>query len=98
MDRAKMGNKFHFVTNCVSSDGESIGAMVDQAQDITYRTFAKHCDWQPIARELGYAVGPSPELHMKDDWHIGYYRSKYRGKPCYFFKWSAIEYVFVQTR
>ena len=35
-------------------------------------------------------------LTLKKDWHVGYSKSTYQGKPCYFITHSAIEYVFVK--
>lgn len=35
-------------------------------------------------------------LTQKNDVHISYHQSVYRGKPCYYFKHSAIEYIFTE--
>lgn len=35
-------------------------------------------------------------LKMWKDWAISYYKGIYEGLPCYFFKHSAIEYIFVK--
>lgn len=88
-----MTQTFTYHTNCVSSDGRSITEMVDAAREITINTFRRHCQWRDVAEQLGY----DRDFTMSSDWHISYYRSKFRGKRCYFFKWSAIEYVFLET-
>ena len=33
-------------------------------------------------------------LRLKDDWHVGYFKSTYDGKPCYYIDHSRIEYIF----
>lgn len=90
--------KAHFVTTCVNSTFEAIHPMVDAARDITRRTFLTHVDaneLRDIERQLGYAAHPKQGLTMAGDFHVCYHRSLFRGKPCYYFCWSAIEHVFV---
>lgn len=87
-----------FLTNCVSSTARDITPMVDAERNITRRTFLKHVDRRSLERveaELGYSAHPAQGLTMAGDYHVAYYRSTFRGKPCVFFRWSAIEYVFV---
>jgi len=69
--------------------------MCDEARDISRATFLKHCDAQDVIKGMGYSIGPEKGLHLKDDYHVSYHKSRYRGKPCYFMCWSAIEYIFV---
>ena len=86
-----------FVTDCVSSDGPSITPMVEKARDITRRTFLKHVDREnlrEIERSLSYDAHPKQGLTMAGDWHVGYSKSTFQGRPCVFFTHSAIEYVF----
>jgi len=75
--------------------------MIDDKIEITRRTFLRHVDTDSlvaIAENMGYERHPSRGLTMASDWHIGYYRSKYRGKRVYFFVHSHIEYIFVPER
>lgn len=92
------GKDYVFETDCISSDGESITSMVDAAKQISYETMLSHCDLASWAVDHGYE--PSSRqghgLTLKNDWHVGYFKSTYRGKPCYFLVWSAIEMVFVK--
>jgi len=89
---------FQYLTCCVESTGEAIDAMVDAAIDITYRTMLKHCpgllDW---AVSVGYERHGNTGLSLKQDLYVSYHRSKYRGRRCYYVRWSAIEYIFVET-
>lgn len=89
-----------FVTNCINSTSEAISPMVDAARDIiSRRTFLKHVDrddLRQVERECGYDTHPKQGLTMAGDYHVSYHRSEFRGKRCYYFRWSAIEFVFVE--
>jgi len=88
---------FRYFTNCIQSTAEAINAMVDQAREITFSTFARRCDYRGVAQHLGYAVGADTGLHLKDDALARYYKSVYRGRPCYYLQHSAIEYIFIRV-
>lgn len=77
---------FTFVTDCVSANGRDITEMVDSAREITYRTIATYCDLE--------SVFPHSNPPLSRDWAVRFYKSKYRGRLCYFVVHSAIEYVF----
>ena len=87
-----------FVTICVNSTAEAILPMVEASIDISRRTFLRHVDrgeLEELARQLCYADHPSQGLTMAGDWHISYHCSTYRGQRCYYFRHSAIEYIFI---
>ena len=96
-----MPETMHYYCNCVSwpqSDVHSNGGlsdMVDSNLEITRRTFLKHVnrnDLKKLERQLGY----DSNLHMTNDYHVSYHRSKLHGKRVYYFCHSAIEYVFTK--
>jgi len=71
--------------------------MYDASLEITYATFLRHCPTLPeLARTLGYAVGSEPGLHLRNDHYVRYFRSKYKGQPCYYLAWSSIDHIFLQ--
>jgi hypothetical protein len=73
--------------------------MVDRATDITRRTFLKHVnrdEVRAIERLLGYADHPGRGLTMAGDHHVTYHRSVLRGRRVYYFRHSAIEYIFTE--
>ncbi len=87
-----------FTTDCIGAIGEDIGEMVDEATEITRRTFLKHVKTEEMKNleiELGYAGHYKQGLTMSSDWHVSYWKSKYKDDPCVYFSWSAIEYIFV---
>ena len=70
--------KAQYITNCVNSTGEAIGAMVDRARDITYKTFIKHVDWRKVSEMLGYDVHYKRGLLLKNDFTPSYYKIQTR--------------------
>jgi hypothetical protein len=95
--------KHFYYNNCVNWDRDDVDAegglceMVDNAIDITRSTFLKHVDrdsLQEVERNLGYPMG---RLRMSGDFAVQYYRSKLHDTTVYFFKHSAIEYVFLPS-
>ena len=94
---------YHFYSDCVSwperDVHEGLIPMIDDAIDITRRTFLKHVDreeMKEIEQALGYASHHKQNLTMAADWHVSYHRSKLHGKTVYFFTWSGIEHVFTK--
>ncbi len=85
---------YQYLTNCVESTAASIDKMVDAAKEITFETFARNCDYTGLARSMGYSVGPEKGLHIKDDYAVRFYSSKFKGKKCYYIVRSAIEWIF----
>lgn len=97
--RARADRSWTYETNCIGSDGQSIQTMIDGASDISRSTFLRYVDrgsLEAIEQSIGYASSSSRngELRMAGDWHVSYHRSTYRGRPCVYFRWSAIEHIF----
>lgn len=99
-----MSRKLNYHNNCVNWDRDDVHSegglcdMIDQNKTITRQTFLKHVsrhDRQHLESVLGYAPhDKQSRLTMKRDHHVSYHRSKLHGATCYYFKLSAIEYVF----
>ena len=72
--------------------------MIDAERGITRKTFLKHVNREDridLERSLGYAPhDPTSGLTMTRDYHVSYHRSKLHSETVYYFKHSAIEYVF----
>lgn len=87
-----------YLRNCTEGEGPAITEMVDAARDISRKTFLKHVNkdsLRTIERDLGYVLNKKHGLTMANDYHVQYGKSKFKGQPCIFFCWSAIEWVFV---
>jgi hypothetical protein len=90
---------YHYETSCPECDDrvEALNHMIETATEVTYRTMRRHCsgllDW---ARNKGYDRHPNQGLTLKNDWHVGFYKSTFEGRPCYFLRWSAMEFIWVK--
>jgi hypothetical protein len=93
---------YKFYNDCVDwpkNDVDGLSDMIDNAIDITRRTFLKYVDHSELAdmaENLGYCWHPTQGLTMAADWHISYHRSKLHDKRVYYFRHSCIEYVFIR--
>jgi len=88
---------FQFETTCVSSRGEYINEMTEAAREVTYETMRKYCDLDWLAATLGYERR-APGVTLKHDWAVSYWKSWYRGVPCYYVVWSHIEHIFTAVK
>ena len=88
---------FEYVTNCVQERSVSaLNDMIDSARSVTWATIKKHCaGLQEFCADLGYT--PGEELQIDTDWHVRFYKSKFKGRPCYYVDHSSIEYIFLET-
>jgi hypothetical protein len=85
----------------VQSDGESINAMTRNAKQISRKTFLAQVDrgsLRGVEHRLGYAKHYRQGLTAAGDYHLAYYRSVYRGRPCVYLVNSHIEYIFCPAR
>lgn len=85
-------------TRCCDGDAtyEELHSMYDRNRAITFRTFAKHVDVQPIAEALGYAFDRNARgLRLSKDWAVRFHKSVFKGQPCYYLVWSAIDHIFM---
>jgi hypothetical protein len=80
-----------YVGRCVELNKEGIEHMVEHSQEITLEEFRRHAeDLERLTAMLGY----SSSFPIENDWHVRYFKSHYRGRPCVYMDWSAIEFVF----
>jgi hypothetical protein len=93
--------EYRYLRNCTSfglGEVRHLTKMIDEAVEISYRTFCKHCSWREASELFGYDTHPKQGgLMLKNDWAVTYQRSTYKGKRCYVLCHSAIEYIFVHA-
>lgn len=93
---------YEYLINCVSARGNDIAEMVEKAREITAKTFKKHCNYKEASRMLGYTDENDrpfcPELTLESDYSTAFFKSKYKGTPCYFIEWSGIEHVYTERK
>lgn len=69
--------------------------MIGRARQISFETFARHVDWKPIAREMGYSTARGEKgIDLSKDRAVEFFSSRHQGERVYFMRQSAIEYVF----
>jgi len=97
---------YWFHTTCVNSTLALLEPMIETARQITWATFLRHVSIDEIKSMFpGYSwhgehcdpnTGkPTIGFHIKDDFAVTFYKSKYDGKPCYYLDWSGIEHIFI---
>lgn len=90
---------YRYVGRCVELDGQDITEMTEKATKVSRVTFGTNIgrdNYLLISDGLGYSRHHMQGLTLAKDYHVGYYRSQYRGKPCYYMVHSLIEHVFVK--
>jgi hypothetical protein len=64
---------------------------------ITFKTFSKHVPIGLASEVANYAVGSQRGLHLRRDWAVRFYRSKFRGKRCWHMVWSEIDHIYQEV-
>jgi len=94
-----MAKDYTYETSCTACDDrlDALNKMIEVAVDIKYDTMQRHCEglaeW---AVEQGYMKNAQQGLTLNQDWHVSYHKSNFDGWPCYFLRWSAIEFIWVK--
>ena len=73
--------------------------MIDKNINISRETFLKYVnrdDLRDLETSLSYEQHPKRGLTMAGDYSVSYHRSKLHGRRVYYFRQSAIEYVFTE--
>ena len=99
---------YYYETCCVNSTAQLINDMTEHAREITWPTFRKHVHWTEVRRTFPFYSSqgekhdpetgkPPAPLHIKDDWAVSFWKSRYDGRPCYYVDHSRIEYIFTES-
>lgn len=92
--------RYKYMTSCVdlsSGEVDALGEMIQTASDVSYRTLLRHCEGlMEWASGKGYEKHPRLGLTLKNDWAVSYHKSTFKGRPCYYIAWSAIEFIWVR--
>jgi len=89
--------RYKYAFDCrMAPDVDALQEMVDNAKQITYKTFIKHVSVHQLAEMFPmYERRKNQGLTLANDWSVSFYVSKYKGNRCYFLDWSRIEFVFM---
>lgn len=93
---------YSLVARCTDSQSdehiEALEALHAEGTEVSAETFFRHVSLKDVSRMLGYAYGCEHGLHLKNDYAVRYYRSRWQGAPCYHMDWSAIDHIFADPR
>jgi hypothetical protein len=100
--------KMPFLFNCVGGTGERHGDLInwlkDHADQVPWRDFAAHAEWEAAAADMGYNVGRqrgSMGMPLYEDYGVDFFRvdpAAIDGLSCYYFRHSGIEHVYGQEQ
>jgi len=83
---------------CSSASVTLLQFIYDHQRQIKHSSFCKMVDAksrQALEKNLGYAIGDEPGLHLKDDRYPSYFKSKLpNGKVCFNMEHSCIDHIF----
>jgi hypothetical protein len=90
--------KYVYETCCVNlsrSDVDDLQDMTDHGRKVSYKTFRKNCpDIEQWAEDHAYERSARRGLTLQNDYHVAFFKSRFRGRPCYYLVHSSIEYIF----
>lgn len=92
-----MARNFKYWECCIGLPGEIVRYLVDhdRTERIRYTTFSRHADLEQMRADEHPATY---RMSCKDNWAISFWRSRLpSGKLVYYFDWSRIEHVFVDS-
>lgn len=91
-----MSKKASLITRCCDPgvNVDDLEALYEADREIAFSTFSRHVDVKVLARNLGYSVGAERGLHLKNDYHVQFFRSTWKGVACYHMDWSCIDHIF----
>jgi hypothetical protein len=94
-------DKFKLAIRCVDApqnEVEHLNDLYNYDREITFKTFAKHVDWKPIAEQMGYVTtkGKQEGLRLVHDYCVKFYKSVWKGTPCYHMDHSSVDFVFLK--
>lgn len=97
----ELASRYRYIGNCTNAHmAAGLEDMIDFAVEVSYRTLARAVgkdQLKQIFDEYDWSSRPR-DLTMRDDYAVSYYRSRFEGRPCYYVRFSGIEYVFADAK
>lgn len=88
---------YEFVGTCVGEGPgfrEAIEEMEDASQTITYEEFIAAVPLEQAVEIIGGGCYKTGIPTLERDWAVRFYKSFYKGRPCVWVDWSAIDHIF----
>lgn len=82
-----------FIISCVTANSGDIQDMIDAAKEVKIKTVARHTGGLRYLNSL-FEYSAFGVLAIKSDYAVSCWKSRYKGRVCYFIRHSGIEYVF----
>lgn len=82
--------EYFYETCCVVSDPKDLETLYRHDRPIKADTFLRHVNLEGTQFEKK----TMPPLNK--DWHVRFYRSKWKGSPCYHMDHSAVDLIFTK--
>ena len=98
MQTVSSSNKAVLFTRCCDglATADELHDMQERSREITLATFRRRTNLNHVAPTLGYVSGRNKAgVRIEKDPYIKFYRSTFRGKPCYWLDWSRIDHIFL---
>ena len=87
-----MSRRFQFIGACPVLECDPLHDMVDHARPVTERTIRRHCvDLGAWCKARGY--WPHSAVRLGKDWAVHFFKSRYKGVPCYYIDQASTENV-----
>ena len=87
--------RFRYLGSCPGLDGAALYEMILEARELSRAAFLRLVEAGEL-EEIEWELGYRPDFRMANDWHVGYWRSRYKGRACAYFTWSGMEFVWVE--
>lgn len=102
VENGVVDRRFRYIGNCTNPElAPYLEDMMDQAKRVPYREVYAAVGRDAMAGVFGdFFWGNRPnrlkgDMALHQDPYVSFYKSKFRGFPCYFVQESGVEYVFV---
>ena len=93
----KNDREYLFLGTCAYLNGDDIIDMVDSAEEVQYQEFLDEVGLDEAKRGLSETLGDMVNTHKINGYGTSFWKSSFRGKPCYYVDNSAIEHVFISS-
>lgn len=69
-----------------------ISQMDDDAEGVEFEQFAAECEYEEVAKALGY----DPPESIDEDWSVSFARSRFDGEECYVIEHTECDFIFLR--
>jgi hypothetical protein len=94
-----MPHRWAYWGACLDSTYEDIWALKATETPVTWRTFRQRVPGAfDFFVERGAFWDDTTNKNIEDSYFIAFFKGVFMGQPCYFARWSGIEFIWLPTR